>query len=655
MKASKIRLLLAKLICLGLTTIPTPTAAQVSGNPSTVEYPRRYQDPASWQFEALQHAPLGESKLISQQAIKNANQNSAPTLSAAHLAIAGSTQLNADKTTGPSAEEIMKFLINTAAIVPNGAMSDPVPEECRGQFIENKIQNAGGQISLVAEELRKYFLKCEKVLSRNNDSSLFSLLHVELIKYELNQLDNNFAFRLLTPNGFILLGQILRKDNARRPWVIIKCGVFCEAPNDTRTKNIIMHLFDESPFNLMLLTNDMSATNIIANNRVNVNGYLEGQELIHAAYWLKYISPFHAQVAAVHGMGISLGGSASLFAALYNDHNLVQDEKLFKSMVAYCPVVNTYPTYKNIFRNNLLGHVFSEKTWQTMQAVYDYNQDVRRLIGNKKPKTSDYPRILSSLGWNYFSQLPLSEILNPFRFDKPFNDISQMWEINNFSNLAAGLKTPTLVFVSRDDSIVNYDINANTLKKTFNHDPNTNLRVVDVAFGNHCSPSLVYGWQSIASILRGFYLSMSPASEVHREVVSTAFRSPPLNLKNSDVIADYQWQTSHKTNKIKLLFKIWGSSVGALSCTNGSASLIKRSPNNQNPFTSDRSCYSEKVITLPYSALQDLHLHRPQTAAEAESQTRYLNSHIELFASGKPIYGKNKTPTEMKFNRFVFD
>jgi hypothetical protein len=597
--------------------------------------PDEYPDfnPSDWRFERL-------SKIIPADSL-----------------IAVETTAETPDSLGAETEfkKIRQYLLSAAAIIPTGEQSDPVPMDCRAEFLRTEIQSARENIDGIASSLQRYLQKCEKILARNNDRSFFSLLQIELLKYKIENLEAAYPFRMTTPVGGVLQGFIFVKDEKPRPWVIIKCGVFCGYGNDTRTLNMIMHLFDEGPFHVMVLNNNMSVSNIIQNKRVNVSGFFEGQELLHAAYWLKYISPYRSNVHAIHGMGISLGGSASLHAARLNDQNLVRGEKLFQSMIAYCPVVNTYPTYRDLFRNHAIGQLFSFRTWHILQTVYDHVDDLNQIVPlNRKPKVREIPLMLSQIGWRFLNQRGRDEFLNPFRIDNPFTDMASMWAANNYKDLAQKLKTPTLVIASNDDSVVKTEINSHTLLDQFQTDPDTLLRVLEFQHGNHCGPSLVYGWKPLSQILRSFYLNYSNQNEAVESTLKLNNFSAPIYLRVGEIIVDYAWQASHKHENLRLTLKTWSSQEAPRGCGMRSETSSQRKPQNRNPYTSERSCYFTTQTTLPYRLLSGWGIAKPKNDTEAQKLTRDLNANLELLNNGAPIYGTAKTPNQVRLNRVQF-
>lgn len=550
-------------------------------------------------------------------------------------------------------DAILKYITESAAIKPTGKQSSPVPEKCRGRTLERKILQVRDQfdsrakpsltakLEAVVKIMKDHISSCEKWLTRNSDKGFVSLLNEELMRYDISKINGRIEFELTAPNYEKLQGVILhKKPGTRRPWVIIKCGVFCEAETDPRSQNLFMHLFDEAPFNVMALNNDVSKANIIANRRVNVSGFYEGQELYAAAYWLKYVSPFKDEVAAIHGVGISLGGSSTLFASLFNDYNPIENKKLFNSFLAYCPVVNLEPTLQDNYQENLKGFLFSNLTWGTVEAVYPYVEDIQEEFHlDRKPKISEYPKLLGALGLRYISRKSLTDILKPFYFLKPVTELYQLWDLNNFIDQAYNLQTPTLIFSSDDDWIVNPKINSEKLAERYNNDPQTNLRVINLKHGNHCGSSLVYNWQPISQFFRSYFTAFTEAAEFSTTEKSYAFNLNNFYLNSRDVITDYDWLASEDSDQLLLNMSIWNPRESRAIC-------------NQDPYTSDRKCYKVKTLQIPYSRLKNFDIQRPTDEASAQALSRYLNSHFELLSNGQSAIGSKKVPNQLRVREF---
>ena len=85
-------------------------------------------------------------------------------------------------------------------------------------------------------------------------------------------------------------------------------------------RNILMHGFDESPFNILVLNGNTSAEYFMDNQRVSVGGFDEGRQAIAIAQWLRTKSPIADRIASLHLIGISNGSHGTLYAAAYNDY-----------------------------------------------------------------------------------------------------------------------------------------------------------------------------------------------------------------------------------------------------------------------------------------------------------------------------------------------
>ncbi len=79
--------------------------------------------------------------------------------------------------------------------------------------------------------------------------------------------------------------------------MISKCGVFCDVTESPGSLSIAMNLFDQSPFNIILVSNHTGAKHIQNNASLFMGGYYE-------AYFFEKIFPLVIIVLSTYRMVI---------------------------------------------------------------------------------------------------------------------------------------------------------------------------------------------------------------------------------------------------------------------------------------------------------------------------------------------------------------
>ncbi|MCB0420469.1 MAG: hypothetical protein KDD61_05710, partial [Bdellovibrionales bacterium] len=391
--------------------------------------------------------------------------------------------------------------------VPTGAPLQAAPAECDAHLLEQRLLSLPkSNDNLFKYEIDNYFKLCGAALSLRNGHNFKALIEGVTTKYDFQDHPDIRSVRFYFKTGETNKGVLaLKKDGRPHPLIVVKCGIFCDAEADATVRVVLMHLFDESPFHVLMIGNHTGTNNINSNGRVNIGGFYEGLELFSIGHWAKSKSPFKDFISEVHGVGISLGGSASLFASLYNEYNLLNQEKVFNSFIAYCPVVRLKPALDHLFGDKIRKALASQVIWQQMLSSYPYVRELQNEIDPKhRPESRRFPEILGRLALSFLSRFHPMDFVAPFQ-GLLIDEASDLWVANDFLKHAQEVSTPTFVWASRNDPVVEARENTESLYRYLQTSPNKAIMTYRVPYGSHCAKSVSYNWDSISTILRSYF------------------------------------------------------------------------------------------------------------------------------------------------------
>ncbi|MCB0384895.1 MAG: hypothetical protein KDD43_05835, partial [Bdellovibrionales bacterium] len=376
------------------------------------------------------------------------------------------------------------------------------------------------------------------------------------------------------------------------------------------------------PFNIMVLASQTSANNARDNKRLVFGGHYEGQEMHEVGKWIRFASPFRHLVGSLHALGISLGGHTALYTALYNDYNPINDDiKVYNSVIAHCPAINIKPTFKDLFEGGGLTAKFTKDSiWNSLVEAYDEIPDLHDLVDPKsKPSGQRLMEVFGLAAARFQSRIPEGTALFPFR-DKPVTVPDDVWSLNNFVNQSEGITTPTLVWNAMDDSVLEFDLNGRPLSEKHPDARKGRLMVLNTPQGNHCSQSVIYGWEATASVLRAFIQDHSHDFYIKRRRLEfpVVFHRPLLPSGQLHMLQE--WKAEKGLDHFEVKY-----------------TLFNNNWNCKKAGESKPSCYDTQVMKLGFNELP-LTLQVPRTKVEAEILTRWANSRFEIHgASGRLI------------------
>ncbi|MGZ3745817.1 MAG: hypothetical protein ACXWRE_00690, partial [Pseudobdellovibrionaceae bacterium] len=228
----------------------------------------------------------------------------------------------------------------------------PLSSKCATELWSARLQDARvhNSVQLQGALIQKYLKDCGEELATGHDSMLANFTKMMTMKYEPHA--HPFLHRVVfgLPGNIKLKGLLgLKGDFKKRPLIVIRLGIFSNVEEFMAERAWLMMLFEQSPFNVLMLEN-MSGTDFVADNsRFAFGGYDEAIQNILVAQILKDPNePLSKVVGSLHLFGVSLGGHGVLYASLLNELNSPKGDPLYQSFLGMCPVVNIEDNLKSL-------------------------------------------------------------------------------------------------------------------------------------------------------------------------------------------------------------------------------------------------------------------------------------------------------------------
>lgn len=503
---------------------------------------------------------------------------------------------------------------------PEGTQKAALSKKCQ-PFIFEKALASSSSPKIFSEKVNALFAECEESWRNLNTPGLLGLLEFTAVEYNFSKNEQIRSIDFEFKNGFHLKGFIAVKDlQNKRPWVLIKCGVFCAAEESSSMRNFVMNLFDESPFNILILGNRTGEDFIKDNKTVSVGGLYESADFFAVANWIHKHELYGKTVSSFHALGISLGGSASVMAEHYHPAYEINDNARIASFTAICPVVDLQPTIHDMFAPGIKGELFSRLTWsQLMTTKHRLSEDQDLLKSSRRPSGEEFIDLFAQFGLrsgqrmqahpSYFGKHPLVHSINDY------------WSLSNFTEQERKIEKPLFVWASKDDMIVSNRINTAHLEQSALAQDN-NLALVNVNYGNHCGFTTAYGHAVTSAILRSFILSQSPEYDYQRTYHEKEFHLNKNILSYGETHLRQIWFTKENSEWVTLRFETF-SSYGEACYFN-------------TPDDKFSECKKTKNIKMSLKSLP-VKVDIPRNKEEAAILNRYLNTHLKLYNNAMPI------------------
>lgn len=296
------------------------------------------------------------------------------------------------------------------------------------------------------------------------------------------------------PNGVLLKGLLaLKGDGKKRPLILFRTGIFSNSHEFFPERFLFMQMFEQSPFNMLLIESLTGAEFIKNNEHLSLGGFDEG---ITNYYILKQLQspqePLAKIISETHLLGVSLGGHGVLYAHLLNDFN---KSSLLSSSLALCPLVHLKATFDEHMANPLTRWVINSWGHKRLPELFA-----------KKPELKDdwLGDLLQEINANYKEPLIGLKALHDKKIKLP-QEQGDLWSLNNFWPYFKDVKTPLRIVSTEHDPIVPFNLNSQKLQME-NH---FGIPMTILPRGYHCSLSVAYDWKAMTSLMQNYFLKNS--------------------------------------------------------------------------------------------------------------------------------------------------
>lgn len=536
---------------------------------------------------------------------------------------------------------------------PDGLGNYPQPPICAAETLESVILHSPNEETR-KQAIQNYFNTCGERLESFHYSNTRAMAMFSGARYAYC---NHPRVRRLTikfDDGTKLSGivAVQRADasgiDQPRPLVIYKCGVFCET-EDSSTKLMVMHMFDQAPFNVIAVGNNTSADYAAANNHIAIGGYDEGMQLLKLARIIRN-SPLSKLTTSIHVVGMSLAGHAALMSSYLNEQNLdAMNFPYYSSTMSLCPVVDLKPSVEFLFADNVRGRVSREVLMRNVAKKKAQSPLLREFYDklDNVAKISLIPGIISEYSTSYYSKRPADWALPPLN-KTPITTTDSLWKLNNFFNyVSTPLNTPTLVFGASTDWVVIPEANSLKLDAYLkNSGVKTELKTVIVPDGNHCAFAGTYGWDTISRLYEGYVMSHAPEMQARKHHLKVALDSAKyftgkLALRPGDRYVRMSLELTAGSPFAKMTATIWGSD-----------GLIDKACKTMSIYNGTSRCLRTGSTNISLSELGPW-AHVPATEPEAEQLTRWANYNLRyLHNDGSALIGSQEPPSVILWDAY---
>lgn len=484
-------------------------------------------------------------------------------------------------------------------------MSEPCnPDVWQARMLDPRVRNSA---QIQGGLLQKYLQECSSQLETGANSGLENGRRMMTMNYNIQ--GHPFLRRVVVnlPGNVRLKGLLgLKGDFKRRPFVIVRLGIFSSVEDFKPERAWLMMLFEQSPFNVLVLENMSSGDFVADNNQFSFGGYDEGiQNLLVARMLRDPNEPLSKLVDSVHVFGISLGGAGVLYSSLLNKYNSPANYPLMQSYLAFCPVVNLQDTMKSL-------------TESGVKTAFVDLWSRRRLSGldQKLPALVQYDsfrflsKAVSEVVRNYKGGL---SYISNIKLPPGVKDSDGFWQLNDFWSHYQDVQEPVLILATQQDPLVPFEMNSQQIANKKIKVPSKNIRVVDFPQGYHCTFPVAYDWKFLSTMFQSYILS----------------HSPNFHLKQRDLsvdLTDDEWK-GFFSGPITTRFEVQEPAKDQ--------KFVRLEINLQNSKKDTKSMN----LSLPLSEFDFRFLNKDLTLSEKEMIVRWVNQNlrVNVTQNGKPV------------------
>lgn len=517
---------------------------------------------------------------------------------------------------------------------PTGRNNYPATPECQPEIIREKIWKHKSSVKAQASAVNEWLHECSDQISDPlRKWSYLALLKYARTNYRSEENSDIYYMTVTLPDGRLLTGfAAIKQGDTPRPLVIAKCGVLCNAEQSATLRAYMMHLYDESPFHVLALSNITGSKFQMDNGVLAAGGFDEGRQIYQIAKLTRHPdSPLLNTISSVHVVGASLGGNSALFSGLYASENDPAGKSSIQSVAAVCPVVVLENAVHRLYFSRGVSPLIAAKTLRSIKDIFYFVPVLGDLFTYGKKYLAPqkvYDQLSKAMAEYYIewtSKKPWD--LKPFQ-GVQVQSLKQFWQLNDFRNHLQDVKTPSLVIQAENDSIVRYKDNSELLAEALRKNPNENIEVVLFKQGNHCAFPVANGWANYSTLVREYILSHTPEASKYWQPVVRPLEKYSWKINGSDLIVETYWQAELNNPALILTLKMFNPLGKGHEESINECAL-------DNPHRANAECYREVKMAIPMEDLQLEGFRTPKNMFEVTAFTRFANTRLRVLNENK--------------------
>ena len=552
---------------------------------------------------------------------------------------------------------LVLIALRARAWVPTGAQDLTLRRECRPEALSSKIvKNFGGSSKRDSFDpgvwtnfegvVQGYFDDCGDELQRSSLSNVLDYAEMSLVTYDVRKHPRMKEVEFLLPSsGMKVRGLIaLQNTSERRPLVIYKCGLTCDLYDPSMLFTLMVY-YDMGPFHVLLLPSSSGEQFIKVNRRFAVGGLEEGRQLVEIARYIESGNwTYSKNISRIHLFGMSLGGHASLYAAMYADHLQLQSREtgpLFSSVFLGCPVVDFKPSLERVTGESVIAKILRRTIFKNVVEMLSFVPFFGQYFDSRdtsyNPTQGALQEMLRSGAINYYAAVTeRGPWGTPPLEDVRFQESGELWDWMNFSKRPLDLlETPIYVWAPRNDDVVEFKTNTQQLVAGDKRQPQRKIFSLDTPLGGHCAFPSLYGWAGASAMMNALFLARSPEIVSKLRVIDIKF---PRKL-GYKARASARRQRTDATwiaveNKPYITLRMQYREVPCRLGTGG--------PQRCNGFETMKFSYAEL-------GLSDANI--PKSSVEAHGFTRWLNGRLKMLDAEKRALTQSENPEYLRWIR----
>ncbi|WII73541.1 hypothetical protein QJS83_06605 [Bdellovibrio sp. 22V] len=401
----------------------------------------------------------------------------------------------------------LNFLFeNVLSWIPRGEpklmSAQCAPHVWKGRMMDSRLASSP---QLQGALMQKYFQECRSEIETGDNGYFANVMGMMTMKYQPQA--HPFLRRVVVnlPGNVKLKGLLaLKGDMKRRPLVIVRLGIFSSIEDFKPERAWLMMLFEQGPFNVLMLENMTSPDFVANNNQFSFGGYDEGiQNILVAKLLTDSNEPLSSLVDSVHIFGISLGGHGVLYSSLLNKFNSPSSRPLIRSFTALCPVVNLQSTMQSLTQAGGVKAAFVD--FWGRQRLEGLNKKIPALL--TYDSFAYLSKVISEITRTYHGGL---SYISKVQLPPGMKDSGDFWAVNDFWKFYKQVEQPVLIYATNQDPAVPFELNSQKLQNKEMKIDSKNIRVVDLPQGMHCTLPISYDWSVLATVFQSYILSHSP-------------------------------------------------------------------------------------------------------------------------------------------------